>query len=875
MATVYKIGVALHMASNHAQVLGALSNNLLGINTQVKQLTGQFKGLKLAITGALGVYAGDKIIRAMGVMVEHGSKIVHQQEMMRIAGVSNQGIAEATAKAYQTSAKVQTTTIAENLKHLNELRYAFGHMDVAENYLNRISKANSILNSVKGGGQDQVWDLVKSLEQKGITANPTEFMRYVDIMTKAVESSGGRVTPRQFFQAFQYGRTAMLGWDETFVGQYLPRLIQSMAGSGSGGRMGPGNALMSAFAKIVQGQMPKVAASTFRQFGLADGVRHIPGSSQSETLIHGRGLFQKNPYEWVQSVLMPSLAAHGIKSQQQIIETISRMFPVRTASQIISEMALQGRYREGLNSPFEKDAHLARIALGTLRSFQDLMSRDPTTVMAAFHAQWESLLEALGYATVKPAMFGMQAITEAVTSLTKIGYANPGLFKDLAWGMGALGAFLIGGGAAAILAALGPAGWLVGGLAALAVGIAALHVPIEHLLGLMGSTHDAAKAATGKPPKPSTWWHYLFASPLGPMGTAGQDWNYRGGGYSLPPTDWSKMPWERWGLSSPRPKEPFFQLPTWLGGSWEPPAGYSVWGSKPKAIDDTNKKFDELNKNLDNTNWLLRLWNKLSYEAPGGGGLPGLTRASYVTSAGAGGGSWSDIGKGGGISPSRAASSAIHIPGAFGAAPAGHIGRLSHSKAAGAHRLMRDLIGRGWSKEAAAVAAGNVAAESGFNTGSVGDGGTSFGLAQWHLDRARNLMGAAKGAGVDWHNWDFQVGFLDKEWRQRYGDASIKSHDLNRLKWLGKKYEGYSTNSFGYRNGLTDRFLHQYGDTDADRGSPAIPPVPRTEHHTPLTLKMDGRTVARGVIRHATDMANGPARGPATYDHTATRPIAI
>lgn len=446
--------MSIALANGVSPVLAIISRDLLGLKASIGQIENQFGRWAAAAGGIAAIIGGSAMLGGMAKLVEHGRELVHQQELMRIAGMNNQEIAEATAKAYATSAAVQTTTISENLRHLRELRYAFGNLETAQKYLDQVAKANTILNAVKGGAQDQVWELVKSLEQKGETINPADFMKYVDIMTQAVISTGGRVTPQQFFQAFKYGRTAMLGWDETFVGQYLPRLIQSMSGSAGGsggsGTSGPGNALMSAFAKVVQGQMPKTAAEQFAALGLADSIAHIRGSSQSQIKVHGRDLFQQNPYEWVQSVLMPALTAHGITTQNQIIEAVSRLFPVRTASQIIAEMGLQGRYREGAQSPFEKDAALARAAMSTAPAFETLKKLDPDTIMKSFHQQWKAMLEALGSPLVQPAMEVMKSITNIFTAIGQFAGAHPEQIKLIAEAIAAIGVALVAIGALAL-----------------------------------------------------------------------------------------------------------------------------------------------------------------------------------------------------------------------------------------------------------------------------------------------------------------------------------------------------------------------------------------------------------------------------------------
>ena len=258
-------------------------------------------------------------------------------------------------------------------------------------------------------------------------------------MTRVVQASGGRVTPEMFFSTFKYGRTATLGWDEQFIGGALPRLIEEYAAGGGGGGSGnggPGNALMSAFAKVVQGQMPKKAAEEWQRMGLTPGgISPIEGSS--ETMINGgissSVLFQKNPYEWTQKVLMPALAAHGITDQNAIIQEISQLFPVRTASDVIAKMGLQGRFHEGANSPFEKDIRLNQGAMG-LPAFDDLIKNDYPMILEAFHTQWKNLLETLGsplMAPGGPVIQAMAGVTQAMGSLAAVAGRNTEGIKSI------------------------------------------------------------------------------------------------------------------------------------------------------------------------------------------------------------------------------------------------------------------------------------------------------------------------------------------------------------------------------------------------------------------------------------------------------------
>jgi Phage tail lysozyme len=212
-----------------------------------------------------------------------------------------------------------------------------------------------------------------------------------------------------------------------------------------------------------------------------------------------------------------------------------------------------------------------------------------------------------------------------------------------------------------------------------------------------------------------------------------------------------------------------------------------------------------------------------------------------------------------------------HAPPNFGGMPSRGVAGNTGS----AQRLMTDLVGKyGWSPEAAAVMAGNVQVESGFNTGSIGDGGTSFGLAQWHNDRARRLKALAGKMGVPWTSWEAQVALMNQEWRERYGGA-VAGHDFNALAHLGRAYEGYSTNTFGARVGAAEQYLHNYLHGSENAPSAAIPPAPQQEIHFHHKTTLDGNVVARSTMKRIIGQGNMPSSGGRVTDIYASRPMSI
>ena len=76
------------------------------------------------------------------------------------------------------------------------------------------------------------------------------------------------------------------------------------------------------------------------------------------------------------------------------------------------------------------------------------------------------------------------------------------------------------------------------------------------------------------------------------------------------------------------------------------------------------------------------------------------------------------------------------------------------------------LIGKGLNAAAACGVAGNISHESGFNTRATGDGGTSFGICQWHEGRGAAMK---KFVGSNWaNNLSRQLDYLWYELENSY-----------------------------------------------------------------------------------------------------------
>ncbi len=65
----------------------------------------------------------------------------------------------------------------------------------------------------------------------------------------------------------------------------------------------------------------------------------------------------------------------------------------------------------------------------------------------------------------------------------------------------------------------------------------------------------------------------------------------------------------------------------------------------------------------------------------------------------------------------------------------------------------------------------NIQLESGFNQLALGDGGTSYGICQWHNERFSRLMSYCGGLGLDYNTVEGQLAYLENELSSSYANV--------------------------------------------------------------------------------------------------------
>jgi len=100
-----------------------------------------------------------------------------------------------------------------------------------------------------------------------------------------------------------------------------------------------------------------------------------------------------------------------------------------------------------------------------------------------------------------------------------------------------------------------------------------------------------------------------------------------------------------------------------------------------------------------------------------------------------------------------------------------------------AQQVIKFFMDKGLTREQAAGIAANIQSESNFNPDAVGDGGTSFGICQWHNNRGDNMKAWTQANGYASNSFQGQLEFLWHEMNTSYSGV------LNQIKGAGSAYD--------------------------------------------------------------------------------------
>jgi hypothetical protein len=350
--------------------------------------------MRAAMNPMLGMAAAGGLSMSFMKAIGDSSHLAHELQMLRNAGRTSQEVAQAMLSANRTMRALPTTTLVDNLAVLRETTGAFGNFQHArENLLfnQRIgSMMQNALGDKAGTPGDMFNNIVRGMEMRGAAQDHKRYQREVGELYKAMVFTGGRVNPEEFFNFAQQSNPYIKGFSARYLTRIAPSLIQEYGGDKAG-------TMQSTWAGTILGKAKnKLQTEAWMKLGLLDPKQVVynkvgpvgwhPGA------IKGTNLALTDPLKWSETVLMPALAAHGMKTGDQLslAKALMPLFRDRNANRLANTL-VYGPDRARLH----KDEGLINRVPGAEKAYQDTLRKDPLMAWQAMKSSFTNLASVL------------------------------------------------------------------------------------------------------------------------------------------------------------------------------------------------------------------------------------------------------------------------------------------------------------------------------------------------------------------------------------------------------------------------------------------------------------------------------------------------
>jgi len=321
------------LAKRHEQVIAAKKRMH---QTQSAAGSAMMTGVGMVATGSA---AGAPMLKSLGEAKHFETEVQRLRALGLGEAISNDAI------KFSQGMKTYGTSSLENLELMRDSLTVFADLHHAEMVLPTLAKmkfANAAMYGEEAGAEkgQTFMNMLKVIELRGGLASKEKFEHEANLVQKVLTATGGRVGPNEWLNFIKTGGVAAKSLkDEAFFYKMEP-LIQEMGGH----RVGTG--LMSAYSNLYQGKTTVRAAQEMGRLDLLDlnkveynkigMIKQIkPGA------LAGGELMKTDPMAWLETVLLPKLAAKGITDQEQIKDTIATIMTNRTASNLFTQMYMQ------------------------------------------------------------------------------------------------------------------------------------------------------------------------------------------------------------------------------------------------------------------------------------------------------------------------------------------------------------------------------------------------------------------------------------------------------------------------------------------------------------------------------------------------------
>lgn len=470
---VYKVGVVMSLKNGVSaglrvmlrdvsllqRAIGGAQQNTLALRKAMLATAGASAALGV---GTLAVY--EKLVKA-------GAKVVNQQQAMAAVGVSPAAIAANTKAAFAASTSLFNVSPDQAMKMIGSLRGLFGSSAEARAALIPVLKAQVGMDAALGNHAGT--GLVQALKAldisgglvKGTHISVSKLTSLLPAIEQVMLITHGLLSGATILRTMQQAGPAAT------VTSFKKLLTDTAEASMA---LGPavGRGLFMGYKLLFAGQANALQARTLTSLGLLppSAVHKIQGSFMriidTSKLLGSSDLTKNGELSWIHNVVIPRLQKEGYKTNQQLIQQLTRILPSSTGARLISWVVNNWPQRERLKKMVDQGINKGDPYQAAQGNW--------TAAVSNFSKAWGGLMTVLGVPQVKAATSALNWISTSIHHLTDWFTAHKGAAKfvgeallALAAGFAAIGAVLAG---AAIVAIVGSGGII----AALVAGFVAI-----------------------------------------------------------------------------------------------------------------------------------------------------------------------------------------------------------------------------------------------------------------------------------------------------------------------------------------------------------------------------------------------------------------
>ncbi|MBU9823199.1 hypothetical protein J1782_25235 [Rahnella sp. BCC 1045] len=308
----YKVAVKVSLTENVTAGLLAISRKFGDTNKQAQLFQERMAQIgKMTLAGGALVGVGLMITKGLDATIKAANDLVKAQNDFKTLNLTVQENAQVNSTAQNVSHQILGTTIAGNIRLIQDLHTALGDLHHSIELAPMFAKYESTIGMALGehAKDGMVNAAARALEHRGgaVVNNPAEFQKELEWMSQVQLASKGRVSPKDFLSASQSGKMAYTLLDPQYLYGAFSGLMSMNGGFQSG------TALMTTFSSLIGGHMDKKAKGFLADLGMSEESVSKDRMTMMKNAMKGMSPEDRKIY--MQSLGGESLLSGGLKPE--------------------------------------------------------------------------------------------------------------------------------------------------------------------------------------------------------------------------------------------------------------------------------------------------------------------------------------------------------------------------------------------------------------------------------------------------------------------------------------------------------------------------------------------------------------------------------